>query len=49
MHMLAELVANMGQASNEGIVAVAAIYVYMALLVGAALYRIRQFQKERRR
>jgi len=48
MRMLAELIANMSQASEQGMFAVAGIYVYMILIVGAAFYRIRQFQKESR-
>lgn len=46
MSVVSELVTNMGHASEQGFFGVTAIYVYMAIIVVAALHRIRQFAKE---
>ena len=48
MRIIAELLANMGHASVQGICGVTAIYLYMALIVGTAFVRIRQFARESR-
>lgn len=48
MHTLTELVANMGHASVQGVFGVTAIYLYLALIVGTAFVRIRQFARQPR-
>jgi hypothetical protein len=40
--MLSELVGNMMRSSVEGVVAVSGIFIYLAAIVIAALYRIRE-------
>ena len=46
MSIVSELVTNMGHSTEQGFFGVAAIYTYMAIIVAAALVRIRQFLKE---
>jgi len=48
MSIISELLTNMGHATEQGFFGVTAIYVYMALIVGTAFYRIHQFRKEAR-
>lgn len=44
--MIQELIHNMQHASTAGTYGVAAIYIYLAVIVVVALLRIRQFSKE---
>jgi hypothetical protein len=46
MSVVSELITNMGHSTEQGFFGVAAIYIYMAIIVTAAFVRIRQFQKE---
>jgi hypothetical protein len=46
MSVVSELITNMGHSTEQGFFGVTAIYVYMAIIVGAALYRIRKMAKE---
>ncbi len=46
MSVVSELVTNMGHSTEQGFFGVTAIYVYMAIIVGVAFFRIRQFLKE---
>jgi hypothetical protein len=46
MSVVSELVTNMGHSTEQGFFGVTAIYIYMAIIVTAAIYRIRQFLKE---
>jgi len=44
--MIHELIANMGHSSAQGFIGVPAIYIYMAIIVCVAFWRIHQFNKE---
>lgn len=44
--MINELITNMGHSSAQGMMGVPAIYIYMAIIVVVAFWRIRQFSKE---
>lgn len=44
--MISELISNMGHSSFQAFFGVPAIYIYMAIIVATAIYRIRQFAKE---
>ncbi len=44
--MINELIVNMGHSSEQGLIGVPAIYIYMAIIVAVAFWRIRQFSKE---
>ena len=45
MSIVSELVTNMGHSTEQGFFGVTAIYIYMAIIVTAALVRIRQSLK----
>ena len=45
MHTIIELIKDMSHSSMEGIFGVAGIFLYLAAIVAAALYRIREIQK----
>ena len=44
--MIHELIHNMGHSTNQGFWGVSVIYIYMAIIVVTALFRIRQMNKE---
>lgn len=46
MSVVSELITNMGHSTEQGFFGVSAIYIYMAIIVTAALYRIRKMAKE---
>ncbi|WP_176632276.1 hypothetical protein [Desulfolutivibrio sulfoxidireducens] len=46
MSVINELITNMGHSSEQAFYGVPAIYIYMAIIVAVAFYRIRQFSKE---
>ncbi len=46
MSVISELITNMGHSSDHAFYGGPAIYVYMAIIVAVAFYRIRQFSKE---
>lgn len=46
MDLVKELIANMGHSTPQGFLGVPAIYIYMAIIVAVAFYRIHQFSKE---
>jgi hypothetical protein len=46
MSVVSELITNMGHSTEQGFFGVTAIYVYMAIIVVSALYRIRKMAKE---
>ncbi|WP_428565578.1 MAG: hypothetical protein ACP59X_04680 [Solidesulfovibrio sp. DCME] len=41
MSIVSELVTNMGHSTEQGFFGVSAIYIYMAIIVTAALLRVR--------
>ena len=40
--MVSELLTNMGHSTPQGFLGVIAIFIYMALIVGTAMYRIKK-------
>ncbi len=44
--MIEELITNMGHSTDQGIIGVSAIYIYMVIIVVTAFYRIKQFNSE---
>lgn len=46
MSVVSELITNMGHSTEQGFFGVSAIYIYMAIIVIAAFYRIRKMAKE---
>lgn len=44
--MINELITNMGHSTAQGMIGVPAIYIYMAIIVVVAFWRISQFNKE---
>lgn len=46
MSVVSELITNMGHSSEQAFFGVPAIYIYLAIIVSVAFWRIRQFSRE---
>ncbi|MFP4316575.1 MAG: hypothetical protein ACLFQR_10160 [Desulfovibrionales bacterium] len=45
MHIISELIHDMASSTMEGIIGVSGIFIFLAIIVASALYRINEIKK----